>query len=124
MTLKLKRTTDSPPPFNWDALVPSPPPYDLPELSTSPPTSWLSARDMKMFGAQPLRSDIGIVKCNLCDKPVLRSAIAEHAGEYIHTTCRLSYIYGPDHCKLIRSGGKKGSKAKSTDVEGTVVPHA
>lgn len=54
-----------------------------------------------MFGAQPLKADIGIVKCNDCDKPVLKSAMAEHA----------------DNCKLIRSGGKKGAKGKSADVE-------
>jgi SAGA-associated factor 73 len=83
MTLKLKRTSNSPPPFSWDALVPSPPPTSPsgpPASLPSPPTLWLSARDMKMFGAQPLNYDVGIVKCNECDKPVLRSAMGDHAG--------------------------------------------
>lgn len=48
----------------------------------SPPTAWLSAKDMKMFGAAPLESsaEIGIVRCRECQKPILTSAIAEHAG--------------------------------------------
>lgn len=84
MSLKLKRRTESPPAFSWDAALHSPSaasstpePTSLP----SPPTSWLSARDMKMFGAQPLKSDIGIVKCLECNKPILKSAVAEHASE-------------------------------------------
>jgi len=50
-----------------------------------PPTSWLSARDMKIFGADPLKStsEIGIVQCKDCAKPVLRSAITEHAGAVV-----------------------------------------
>jgi SAGA-associated factor 73 len=35
---------------------------------------------MKLFGAQPLTSDIGLVKCKECEKPVLKSFIAEHSG--------------------------------------------
>jgi SAGA-associated factor 73 len=37
---------------------------------------------MKLFGSQPLTStsDIGLVKCKDCDKPVLRSFMAEHSG--------------------------------------------
>ncbi|KAG6337345.1 hypothetical protein ID866_1718, partial [Astraeus odoratus] len=66
----------------------------------SPPTSWLSARDMKIFGAQPLRSDIGVVRCVECDKPVLRSAISDHAT----------------NCNDIRSG-KKWVKSKTADGE-------
>lgn len=81
MTIKLKRKSHSPSPFSWDALTPpraaSP---NAPEVTglPSPPTSWLSARDMKIFGAQPLRADIGVVRCADCDKPILRSAILEH----------------------------------------------
>jgi hypothetical protein len=79
MTIKLKRASKSPPSQSWgDLTTPSPPPNvsSLPSL----PVSWLSARDMKLFGVQPLSStsQIGIVKCKDCDKPVLRSFMAEH----------------------------------------------
>ncbi|KAI9064070.1 SCA7-domain-containing protein [Trametes sanguinea] len=100
MTLKL-RPTPSPPasPFSWDLPARSPSsPIDTPP---SPPTSWLSARDMKTFGAQPLEQEIGLVKCRDCYKPVLRSAILEHA----------------DNCAKVRSGGKKGIKGKVADTE-------
>ena len=62
----------------------------------SPPTSWLSAKDMKMFGAAPLVSstDIGIVRCKECQKPVLKSAFAEHVGTYI-------LYYTPLHCTAL-----------------------
>ncbi|KIJ70023.1 hypothetical protein HYDPIDRAFT_171939 [Hydnomerulius pinastri MD-312] len=105
MTLKLKRSSHSPSPFSWDALTPprpsTPPTAAQIAQLPSPPTSWLSARDMKIFGAQPLRSDIGVVRCSDCDKPVLRSAIADHAN----------------NCNDIRSG-KKWVKSKSADGEG------
>ncbi|KAI0691465.1 SCA7-domain-containing protein [Cerioporus squamosus] len=101
MTLKLK-PSPSPPasPFTWDLAPPSPPTHDL-ERPPSPPTSWLSARDMKMFGAEPLVQEAGIVKCKDCQKAVLRSAILEHA----------------DNCIKIRNGGKKGAKGKAIEVE-------
>ncbi|KAF7971937.1 hypothetical protein HWV62_19385 [Athelia sp. TMB] len=105
MSLKLKPASESPPAFSWDAL-PSSPPANTDKVASlpSPPTSWLSARDMKMFGAQPLKSDIGIVKCKDCDKPVLRSAMVDHS----------------ENCRLIRSGGgKKGGKGKSVELEGS-----
>ena len=68
MTLKLK-PSPSPPasPFTWDLSPPSPPTHDL-ERPPSPPTSWLSARDMKTFGAEPLVQEVGIVKCKDCRK--------------------------------------------------------
>ncbi|KAJ8583767.1 SCA7-domain-containing protein, partial [Rhizopogon salebrosus TDB-379] len=103
MTIKLKRTSHSPSPFSWEALSPpraaSP---NAPEVTglPSPPTSWLSARDMKIFGAQPLRADIGVVRCSECDKPILRSAISEHIS----------------NCNDIRSG-KKWVKGKTADSE-------
>ena len=80
MTLNLK-PSPSPPasPFTWDLSPPSPPTHDL-ERPPSPPTSWLSARDMKTFGAEPLVQEVGIVKCKDCQKAVLRSSILEHAG--------------------------------------------
>ncbi|KAJ7355450.1 SCA7, zinc-binding domain-containing protein [Mycena albidolilacea] len=96
MPLKLKPSEPASP-FSWDALPPSSPPEN-PASLPSPPTSWLSARDMKLFGSQPLTStsDIGLVKCKDCDKPILRSFIAEHAVI----------------CATIRSGGKKPAKGK------------
>ncbi|KAF9247277.1 SCA7-domain-containing protein [Melanogaster broomeanus] len=104
MALKLKRASHSPSPFSWDALTPprhtTPPTEAQVAELPSPPTSWLSARDMKIFGAQPLRSEIGVVRCSDCDKPVLRSAISDHAT----------------NCNDIRSG-KKWVKSKSADVE-------
>ncbi|KAJ7224431.1 SCA7, zinc-binding domain-containing protein [Mycena pura] len=95
--LKLK-PSERTPSFSWDDLPPPSPPEDAASLP-SPPTSWLSARDMKLFGAQPLTStsDIGLVKCNECDKPILRSFMAEHAVT----------------CATIRSGGKKPAKGKA-----------
>ncbi|KAL4081831.1 SCA7, zinc-binding domain-containing protein [Scleroderma yunnanense] len=104
MALKLKRTSNSPSPFSWGVLSPPRPntPPSEPQVAglPSPPTSWLSARDMKIFGAEPLRLDIGVVRCSECDKPVLRSAITDH------TT----------NCNDIRSG-KKWVKSKTADVE-------
>lgn len=81
MALKLKPVYASSPraPFSWDNLPTSPSASSISDPG-SPPTQWLDARNMKIFGAEPLRSEFGIVKCKDCDKPVLRSAIAEHAG--------------------------------------------
>ncbi|KAF8074811.1 SCA7, zinc-binding domain-containing protein [Lyophyllum atratum] len=94
MTLKLKPSSPTPSsaassPFSWDV---APSPTETSALA-SPPTSWLSARDMKLFGAQPLSSasDIGVVKCKECNKQILRSFMSEHA----------------DNCAAIRLGGKK-----------------
>ncbi|KAF9005900.1 SCA7, zinc-binding domain-containing protein [Cyathus striatus] len=100
MTLKLKPQSNPASSFSWNALSPSPPPQDATSLP-SPPTSWLSARDMKLFGAQPMTStsDIGMVKCKHCGKPLLRSFIAEHS----------------DICAVIRAGAKKGAKKLDTD---------
>ena len=88
MTVKLRlRHSPSPAPLSFDSLPstppPSPPPASLSGLP--PPTSWLSARDMKIFGADPLKStsEIGLVQCKDCAKPILRSAIAEHAGTVV-----------------------------------------
>lgn len=86
MTLKLRASSSPDPasPFSWDKVPSSPQPAEEPSgqaTPSSPPTQWLSARDMKVFGASPLSSTVGIVKCKDCEKPVLRSAMAEHAGE-------------------------------------------
>ncbi|TDL24090.1 SCA7-domain-containing protein [Rickenella mellea] len=103
MALKLKPpNTPSPSiPFSWDTLPSSPslPPTSPPDSAPSPPTSWLSAKDMKIFGAETLRTEVGIVKCKECEKPVLKSAVFEHA----------------ENCRNIRSGAqKKGAKGKAT----------
>jgi SAGA-associated factor 73 len=86
MVLKLKNrspsNTDSPP-ISWDDLPSSPESsYGLLDIP-SPPTTQLPARDMKMFGAQPLRDEYatGKVSCKHCTKPVLRSAFLQHLGE-------------------------------------------
>jgi SAGA-associated factor 73 len=76
---------------------------------------------MRLFGAQPLRNDIGIVKCKECDKPVLRSFMAEHAGRSAtgdHPP--LTLISGlPDNCHKILAVTKKSAKGKgSVEAEG------
>ncbi|GJE90971.1 SCA7 domain-containing protein [Phanerochaete sordida] len=105
MTLKLRASSSPEPasPFDWDKVPdsPQPPPDSDPATPSSPPTQWLSARDMKVFGASPLKSTVGIVKCKDCEKPVLRSAMAEHA----------------EACLKARNAAKKGGKGK---VEPTV----
>ncbi|KAF8475153.1 SCA7-domain-containing protein [Russula ochroleuca] len=105
--------TPSPAPLSFNNLSSPPPPSPPSSLSAlPPPTSWLSARDMKLFGADPLKStsEIGIVQCKDCAKPILRSAVAEHA----------------DNCKkydLDKSGVKgktddaKGKKRKGDDID-------
>ncbi|KDQ61757.1 hypothetical protein JAAARDRAFT_150675 [Jaapia argillacea MUCL 33604] len=94
MTLKLKPSPGPTPAFSWDHFsnVSSPGPSSVP----SPPTSWLSARDMKTFGSEPLKNEVGIVKCRECGKPILQSAAADHA----------------ENCKRIRIGEKKNAKGK------------
>ncbi|KAI0046034.1 SCA7-domain-containing protein [Auriscalpium vulgare] len=111
MTIKLSQASPSPPPLYFDR-IPSTPPPASPATSVSnlpsPPTQWLPARDMKIFGAEPLRStgDIGIVQCKDCGKPILRSAAAEHA----------------ETCKTYGSKGKaddaaKGKKRKADELD-------
>lgn len=93
MPVKLKPSpAASPQPaFTWDDVSPSPPPPSLSEVT--PPTQWLSALDMKMFGSTPLQQDFGVVKCQECAKPVLRSAMAEHAGA---SFAFCSWVYATD----------------------------
>lgn len=120
MTLKLKATSSpSPSPFDWDATNNSPQPSDYASLP-SPPTSWLSARDMKLFGADPLFSPsrFGLVKCNQCSKPVLRSFISEHAGLQIPVFIVSHAQPSPDNCASIRI---KANKSKHVlDLEGDI----
>ena len=84
MTILLKKL-QSPTPIltDWDNAAADPadaPPVQISSLP-SPPTAWLSARDMKVFGSTPLKEQIGIVRCKQCDRPVLRSAFADHHGK-------------------------------------------
>ncbi|KAH8111045.1 SCA7-domain-containing protein [Phellopilus nigrolimitatus] len=100
MSLKLKPTNASSPraAFSWDNLPTSPSVSSPSEPPSSPPTQWLDAKHMKIFGAEPLRPEFGIVVCKECDKPVLKNVIVEHI----------------ERCRTIRSGGKKGVKADDT----------
>ena len=84
MTLKLRPSPTPGPssPFSWDKAPSSPQASEVSSAPPSPPTQWLSARDMKIFGVSPLRTTIGFVRCKDCDKAVLKSAMAEHAGKY------------------------------------------
>ena len=73
------KSSPSPPPFDWDAsLSPSPPPDH--SLSGPAPTAWLETTDMKIYGAEPISStsDIGVVRCKDCAKPILRSCFLDH----------------------------------------------
>ena len=91
MTLKLKPANHpTPPPFSWTASSPLLSPKEIPTLP-SPPTSWLSARDMKVFGAQPLNSAsvFGVSRCKDCNKPILRSSMSDHAGIYLRFACAI-----------------------------------
>lgn len=82
MALKLKPThSPEPPPFSWDTLPATPPTPSDTDAPLSPPIPWLSAPDMKVFGVEPLKPEIGLVKCKDCSKPVLRSAVEDHAGK-------------------------------------------
>lgn len=83
MTVRLRASPAASPssPFSWDNVPITPPLPSGPSTPGSPPTQWLSAPDMKVFGAEPLKSSYAVVKCRDCGKPVLESAIGEHAGK-------------------------------------------
>ncbi|EJD01532.1 SCA7-domain-containing protein [Fomitiporia mediterranea MF3/22] len=103
MSLKLKPDSTSSPgaPFSWDTLPTSPSVASPSEPPLSPPTLWLDAKQMRIFGAEPLRPEFGVVRCKDCDKPIQKSAFADHV----------------ERCRTIRAGGKKGS-AKVDDKKG------
>ena len=75
---------------------------------------------MKIFGADPLKStsEIGIVQCKDCAKPILRSAVAEHAGAVVSFwSPRAHYnLYTLDNCKKYDLE-KTGPKGKPDDRE-------
>ncbi|ESK96421.1 histone acetylation-related protein [Moniliophthora roreri MCA 2997] len=111
MTLKLRlkgAAAQPAAPFDWENLsrLSPEPNHDVSPLS--PPTAWLPASDMKIFGAQPLSStsDIGVVRCKDCNKPILQSVVTEHTVK----------------CAQIRGGGKTKTKTKlmySLDAKGS-----
>lgn len=111
---------------DWDNAVAEP--TDVPQTQIaslpSPPTAWLSARDMKVFGSTPLREQIGIVRCKQCDRPVLRSAFADHYGELNHLDTRLQgrllNCIPTANCSTLHATlAKKGGKG----LEGRLPPH-
>ncbi|KAG5338432.1 SAGA-associated factor 73 [Termitomyces sp. T112] len=113
MTLKLKpptpRSSRSPSstPFSFDA---NDGPVE-PAVLTSPPTHWLPGNTMKTFGAQPLNtiSQVGVVRCKDCSKPILRSSMSEH----LETCSSLSKKPFKSSAKsLPESEGKSSSAGK------------
>lgn len=63
----------------------------------SPPTAWLPASTMSMFESYPMDGqEVAMVRCSECDKPIMASAVAEHAGEsdllYVDAT-HLAYVH-------------------------------
>ncbi|CAA7267390.1 unnamed protein product [Cyclocybe aegerita] len=113
MTIRLKPSPPPASPFSWDTpdTQDSPDPLALP----SPPTSWLSARDMKLFGARPLTatSDIGLVKCSHCGKPILRSFMAEHADNC--TILRTKALKSKQDLEDAKKGNKKRKASPSPE---------
>ena len=127
MTIQLKKL-QSPPSVltDWDNAVAEPADVSPAQIASlpSPPTAWLSARDMKVFGSTPLKEQIGIVRCKQCDRPVLRSAFADHYGELNHLHARLRRCSlnctRTANCSTLRTAlAKKGGKG----LEGTLPPH-
>lgn len=117
MTIQLKKL-QSPTPVltDWDNAVTEPTEIPLSQIASlpSPPTAWLSAKDMAVFGSAPLREQIGIVRCKQCDRPVLRSAFAEHHGMlyrlFVYRDVRLT-AGGTASCDSLRAAlAKKSGK--------------
>jgi hypothetical protein len=105
-------TSPSPEPFSWN--VPSPPApltdgVGLPEA----PTTWLSSKDMKMYGSDPMKNDGGVFKCKDCKKPILRSAVGEHVGASHREYSKHGEVNRrTENCTKIR---KQGNKTLETD---------
>ncbi|EPQ56460.1 SCA7-domain-containing protein [Gloeophyllum trabeum ATCC 11539] len=120
MALKLK-PAPSPPTFSWDSPsessssdVASPP---------SPPTAWLSARDMKVFGSEPLKPEVGVVKCKDCGKPVLQSSAAEHADNCKRIQNEEAKKAGKGSTAELEESPKKGKKRKADEVDSPEDPN-
>jgi len=121
MVLKLKNRSPSQaaePPFSWDDLPSSPAsatgPLDIP----SPPATQLPARDMKMFGARPLRDEYatGRVSCKHCKKPVLRSAFTQHL-ESCKKIRAIEDANAKKNAKVVDIPGKKGGTKRKAEDE-------
>lgn len=117
MALKL-RLTPSPSPFSWDMLPATPSTASDTEPPSSPPIPWLSAPDMKVFGVEPLKPEIGLVKCKDCSKPVLRSAVEDHAGESSLASgqSRTDRTAMAANCAKLRAASKKSGKSKEAEA--------
>jgi hypothetical protein len=82
---------------------------------------------MKMFGSIPLKSEVGIVRCIDCDKPVLRSAYLDHKCASVHLVkfATLGYkdmsIIYIAICASVRNGAAK--KAGKGIEGGLIMPH-
>ncbi|KZV92366.1 SCA7-domain-containing protein [Exidia glandulosa HHB12029] len=109
MALRLRLPNGQPAPssapFNFDAPSPDSPgsqPTDdeAHKDPTSPPTSWLPAKDMKIYDSEPLNGDVGFVRCPDCSKTVLKSALTEHSE-----TCKRIRL-GLGFSKKSSTGGK------------------
>jgi SAGA-associated factor 73 len=79
MSLTLRPLSSSPEPFSWNVPSPPDPPSDAASLPDAP-TTWLSSKDMKVFGARPMKNDQGIIRCNDCLKAIQKSGVGEHLG--------------------------------------------
>jgi SAGA-associated factor 73 len=116
MGLKLRDTPESTSPFSWDVTVPH-----LGDPSTLPeaPTSWMTMREMRIYSSEPLKNDVGIVKCKECNKPVLRSAVKEHLGVHALYILRLLQIVFTwiilDNCAKSTAKGKKRKAEEEVD---------
>ena len=81
---------------------------------------------MKIFGADPLKStsEIGILQCKDCAKPILRSVAAEHAGAVASSYSSPGHILisALDNCKKY-DFEKNSSKAKADDGKYSLSTH-
>ncbi|KAG6889958.1 hypothetical protein C0992_003438 [Termitomyces sp. T32_za158] len=108
MPLKLKPPSPrSPPssPFSFDV---DDGPLE-PAVLSSPPTHWHPGNTMRIYGAQPLStiSQVGVVRCKDCSKPVLRSTMSEH----LETCATLS---NKSSKSIPESDGRSGKKRKAS----------
>ncbi|TFK51738.1 SCA7-domain-containing protein [Heliocybe sulcata] len=130
MALKLK-PTPSPPVFSWESASESSSSDVV--SAASPPTAWLSAREMKVFGSEPLRPEVGLAKCKECGKPILQSSAADHADNCKRIREEEARKAGKDTVAELGLGEaltiqaespKKGKKRKADEVESPEDPSA
>ncbi|EJD43779.1 SCA7-domain-containing protein [Auricularia subglabra TFB-10046 SS5] len=104
MALRLKFPPSQPSsaPFDFDAPSPGSQTTDDGNANLpSPPTAWLPAKDMKIYGAEPLKDQPGFVRCPECSKTILKSAMTDHT----------------ETCKRIRLGGGIAKKTGGKTVD-------